>query len=136
MTPDASATAQTIQLSVTPVFLLVATGSLLNVLAGRLSRVVDRSRVLMARWPETEGEEHERVVADLRAADRRMRVINDSILAAVACGLVDCLLVALQFTQAFPGMNLAGELGIAACCARVCTYVVTSVGAGNRKTQK
>src|SRR3546814_3430925 len=69
MTPDASAIAQTIQLSVTPVFLLVATGSLLNVLAGRLSRVVDRSRVLMARWPETEGEEHERVVADLRRSE-------------------------------------------------------------------
>lgn len=29
--------AETIQLSVTPVFLLVATGSLLNVLTGRLS---------------------------------------------------------------------------------------------------
>ncbi|PAL22529.1 DUF2721 domain-containing protein [Sphingopyxis sp. GW247-27LB] len=112
-TLDASAIAQTIQLSVTPVFLLVATGSLLNVLAGRLSRVVDRSRVLMARWPETEGEEHGRVVAELRAADRRMRVINNSILAAVACGIVVCLLVALLFTQAFTGLNL----GVAASWA-------------------
>ena len=48
---DASAIAQTIQLSVTPVFLLVATGSLLNVIAGRLARVVDRSRTLMERLP-------------------------------------------------------------------------------------
>src|SRR3546814_9544637 len=77
------------------------------------SDLVDRSRVLMARWPETEGEEHERVVADLRAADRRMRVINDSILAAVACGIVVCLLVALLFTQAFTGLNL----GVAASWA-------------------
>lgn len=107
MTLDASAIAQTIQLSVTPVFLLVATGSLLNVIAGRLARVVDRSRALMERWPETEGAEHDRIVAELRVADRRMAVINNSILAAVAGGIVVCLLVALLFTQAFTGVNLA-----------------------------
>ncbi len=98
--------AETIQLSVTPVFLLVATGSLLNVLTGRLSRVVDRSRALMERWAETEGQEHERVVAELRAADRRMDVINNAIAAAVACGIVVCLLVALLFAQAIAGFNL------------------------------
>src|SRR3546814_14598613 len=101
MTPYASAIAQTIQLSVTPVFLLVATGSLLNVLAGRLSRVADRSRVLLAPWPETEREDHERVVADLLAPDRRRRATNASNLAGVACDLVPCTLVALLFTPHF-----------------------------------
>ena len=67
---DAGAIAQTIQLSVTPVFLLVATGSLLNVFTGRLARVIDRSRVLMERWAETEGLEHERIVAELRSKGR------------------------------------------------------------------
>ena len=62
MNLDAGAIAQTIQLSVTPVFLLVGTGSLLNVIAGRLARVVDRSRNLMERWSETEGVEHDRIV--------------------------------------------------------------------------
>lgn len=104
---SATAIAQTIQLSVTPVFLLVATGSLLNVLMGRLSRVVDRSRVLMERWPQTKGEEHKRVVEELSLADRRMQVINASIGAAVGCGIIVCVLVALLFTQAFTGINLA-----------------------------
>ncbi|MDR7058985.1 MULTISPECIES: DUF2721 domain-containing protein [unclassified Sphingopyxis] len=103
---DAGAIAQTIQLSVTPVFLLVATGSLLNVIAGRLARVVDRSRNLMERWSETEGVEHERIVAELRIADRRMGIINNSILSAVACGIVVCLLVALLFAQEVAGFNL------------------------------
>ena len=103
---DAGAIAQTIQLSVTPVFLLVATGSLLNVIAGRLARVVDRSRTLMERWPDTQGPEHERIVAELRIADRRMGIINNSILSAVACGIVVCLLVALLFTQAVAGFDL------------------------------
>lgn len=113
MATDAGAIAQTIQLSVTPVFLLVATGSLLNVLTGRLSRVVDRSRALMERSAATEGDEHARVVAELRWADRRMGVINNSIGSAVACGIVVCLLVTLLFTQAFTGINL----GVAASWA-------------------
>lgn len=100
------AIAQTIQLSVTPVFLLVATGSLLNVFTGRLARVVDRSRTLMDRWASTAGLEHERVVAELRMVDRRIDVINNSIAAAVACGIVVCLLVALLFAQAFTGVDL------------------------------
>lgn len=100
------AIAEIIQLSVTPVFLLVATGSLLNVFTGRLARVVDRSRVLIEQWSETEGREHERLVAELRVVDRRMDIINNSIAAAVACGIVVCLLVALLFAQAFVGFNL------------------------------
>ena len=84
------AIAQTIQLSVTPVFLLVATGSLLNVFTGRLARVVDRSRALMDRWANSEGPEHERIVAELRVVDRRINVINNSIGAAVACGDASC----------------------------------------------
>ncbi|PZQ24410.1 MAG: DUF2721 domain-containing protein [Sphingopyxis macrogoltabida] len=106
MPGDAGAIAQTIQLSVTPVFLLVATGSLLNVFTGRLARVVDRSRVLMEKWSDTDGPEHERIVAELRMVDRRIEVINSSIGAAVACGIVVCLLVALLFAQAFTGINL------------------------------
>jgi hypothetical protein len=98
--------AETIQLSVTPVFLLVATGSLLNVFTGRLARVIDRSRVLMERWADTEGLDHERIVAELRVVDRRIDVINNSIAAAVACGIVVCFLVALLFAQAFAGFNL------------------------------
>ncbi|KQZ65347.1 DUF2721 domain-containing protein [Sphingopyxis sp. OPL5] len=100
------AIAEIIQISVTPVFLLVATGGLLNVFTGRLARVVDRSRVLIEQWGETQGAEHERVVAELRVVDRRMDIINNSIAAAVACGIVVCLLVALLFAQAFVGFNL------------------------------
>lgn len=106
MASGLGAIAETIQLSVTPVFLLVATGSLLNVFTGRLARVVDRSRRLMELWAETEGAEHERIVAELRVVDRRIDVINNSIAAAVACGIVVCLLVALLFTQAVAGFDL------------------------------
>ena len=111
MTPiiETGIIAQTIQLSVAPVFLLLATGALLNVLTGRLARVVDRSRDLIARWAATEGKEHERLVDELRAADRRMDIINNSILSAVGCGITVCLLVTLLFIQEL----LRLDLGIA-----------------------
>lgn len=98
--------AQTIQLSVAPVFLLVATGALLNVVTGRLARVVDRSRNLIARWAETDGVEHDRLVEELRAADRRMDIINNSILSAVSCGITVCALVVLLFVQELLRLDL------------------------------
>lgn len=89
--------AETIQLSLAPAFLLVATGSFLNVVTGRLARVVDRARSLQQQYGETEGLEHERVVRELRRLDRRMDVINWSIALCVACGIVVCIMVAMLF---------------------------------------
>mgnify|MGYP001125500046 CR=1 FL=1 len=87
----------TIQLSLAPAFLLVATGSFLNVVTGRLARVVDRARTLQARHGETEGLAHDRVVAELRRLDTRMDVITWSISLCVACAIVVCVLVSLIF---------------------------------------
>ncbi len=89
--------AQTIQLAIGPVFLLVATGSMLNFITGRLARVVDRARDLQRLHGETSGSEHERVVKELRRLDRRMDIINWSIGLCVACGIVVCLLVTMLF---------------------------------------
>ncbi len=89
--------AETIQLSLAPAFLLVATGSILNVITGRLARVIDRARALQQRHAETEGMEHQRVVKELRRLDSRMTVINWSIALCVACGIVVCVLVAMIF---------------------------------------
>lgn len=88
---------QTIQIALAPVFLLVAMGSLLNVVAGRLARVVDRSRELISLHPDTIGEAHSRLVAELRMLDKRMDVINWSIALSVACGIVVCVMVAMLF---------------------------------------
>jgi len=46
--------AQTIQLALAPVFVLVAIGNIMNILSTRLGRIVDRSRYLQNRHGETE----------------------------------------------------------------------------------
>ncbi len=99
MTPGSDMLTHTIQIALGPVFLLVATGGVLNVVTGRLARVVDRSRDLMARLEAGTGgqEERRRMVRELRILDRRMDIINWSIALAVACGIVVCLMVAMLF---------------------------------------
>ncbi len=87
----------TIQIALGPVFLLVATGGILNVITGRLARVVDRSRELMLQYAATTGREHERVVWELRIIDKRMSIVNWSIALCVACGIVVCVLVSMLF---------------------------------------
>lgn len=116
--------AETIQLSLAPAFLLVATGSILNVITGRLARVIDRARTLQQRHAETEGLEHERVVTELRRLDRRMTVINWSIALCVACGIVVCVLVAMIF---FAGSGRDG-LGVPIAAAFIIAMLLLMAG--------
>lgn len=91
--------ADTIQIALAPVFLLVATASVMGVIAGRLARVVDRSRALMERMPDDSEEAHRRTVVELHGLNKRMGIINWSIGLCVATGLVVCVMVAMLFIQ-------------------------------------
>lgn len=96
--PTVSTIAETIQLSLSPVFMLAGVGSLLNLLAGRLSRVVDRARLLEEMHPRSTGPAHERHVWELRLLDRRITVINLALYFGVASAILTCLVVVLLFS--------------------------------------
>ena len=102
-----SSIAQTIQLSLSPVFMLAGIGALLNVLAGRLSRVVDRVRDLEKLHPRASGPERERYVWELKILDRRIAVINAALLMAVSSAVMTCLVVALLFVAELIGLQIA-----------------------------
>ena len=91
--------AQTIQLALAPVFVLVAIGNIMNILSGRLARVVDRSRVLQAMHGTTEGPEHDLLVREIRVIDRRIHLIGRAILLLVVSGLTIGLTVGLLFVE-------------------------------------
>ena len=95
--PELDLVISVLQTALTPAFLLVAVGSLLNVLTGRLSRIVDRSRDLQRQHAETEGAAHQRVVDELRIVERRMRVVGSSILLAVLSAITVCVMIAILF---------------------------------------
>ena len=111
--PTVSTIAETIQLSLSPVFMLAGVGSLLNVLAGRLSRVVDRSRLLEAEHPRSTGPAHDRHVWELRLLDRRIAVINAALYLGVASAILVCLVVALLFTAELLNLRIGRYLAIA-----------------------
>ena len=91
--------AQTIQLALTPVFVLVAIGNLAATLSNRLGRVVDRSRALQTRHANTANTEHDRVVRELRVVNRRIRLINAALLRLVLSGLSIGLTVLVLFAE-------------------------------------
>jgi hypothetical protein len=91
--------AQTIQLALAPVFVLVAMGNIMNILSSRLGRIVDRSRHLQDRHTATTGPEHDMVVAEIRLIDRRIGLINRALRMLVLSGLAIGATVALLFLE-------------------------------------
>lgn len=122
--------AQAIQLAIAPVFMLAGIGALLNVLAGRLSRVVDRGRALEALHPRSVGPEHDRHVWELRLLDRRITLINRGLALAVASAVMVCIVVALMFiaslVKARLGTYVAGSfiLAMALLIASLLTFLI------------
>jgi hypothetical protein len=100
LVPAAETIAHTIQLAVAPVFLLAALGQLLNLLATRLSRVVDRSRWIEQHYSDIE---HDRAVRELRLLDRRMSIISGAITLCTVSAMSVCLVVGGLFVARLVG---------------------------------
>jgi len=98
--------AQTIQLALAPVFVLVAMGNIMGILSNRLARIVDRSRVLQERHARTSGEEREVLVAEILSLDRRIAIVNHAIGLLVVSGLMIGLTVAVLFIEELVGVAL------------------------------
>lgn len=97
---------QTIQLSLAPVFVLVAIGNILNLLSTRLGRVVDRARILQRQHNETEGDAHDMVVLEIRVIDQRIVLITQAIRLMVIAALAIGTTVAVLFVQGIFGIDL------------------------------
>jgi hypothetical protein len=97
--PDLSVNtvAEIVRLALAPVFLLSGIGAFLNVLASRLSRIVDRSRDIEPRLLASRGAEHDRWIADLKVVDRRMSLISWATGFSVTSAVLTCLVVVLLF---------------------------------------
>ena len=96
-----------IQLAIAPVFMLTAIGTVINVLAGRLGRAVDRRRVLVAALPGLAAELAELTQSEVGFEVRRIRLIYLAISMAVLSGLLVCVLISLAFIDAFVAMDFA-----------------------------
>ncbi|MCP9771843.1 DUF2721 domain-containing protein [Synechococcus sp. Tobar12-5m-g] len=107
---DASAVAglsRAIQLSVAPVFLLTGIGGLLGTFTARLSRIIDRTRLLQEAMERGNIAQAKRLKAVLIVQRRRLFLINRAILCATVTALLVSGVVAVLFISAVAAVDLA-----------------------------
>ena len=104
--------AHTIQLSLAPAFLLNGIGIILGMLTGRLTRIVDRARVVEADFTPRDHPLHVHQVNELRLLDRRMRIVNNAIFLATMSAVVLCTVVAAMFLARLAGFGFARTLAL------------------------
>jgi hypothetical protein len=80
--------ARVIQLALAPAFLLTAIGSLLNVFANRLVRIVDRSRLLRRTSGGPDGEPEGAEEDELVDLERRGRLVRWSLTLGTGAALL------------------------------------------------
>jgi MFS family permease len=120
-TPGLTQLAQIIQLAVAPVFLLAGLGAFLNVCAGRLARIVDRMRKLEPRILDSRGEEHDRLLNEVRLLDRRSRIVSRAIFATVLAALLISAVVVLLFLAFLTGYRFGTAIALLFIAAMICT---------------
>ena len=115
-----SAIAHVIELSVAPVFLLSGIGAILAVMTNRLSRIIDRARVLEERMEKAGPDAAAVLDADLRTLTHRARLIGPAITLCTATALLVCVVIAVLFLSAFLHFDASvavALLFVAAMCA-------------------
>ena len=112
MAPDpTSDLSHIIQLSVAPVFLLAGIGAFINVLAGRLGRIFDRSRVLDAAFDTSDSSGQSAIKAEVLALERRAKLAYLGITLDIIAALFVCLLIAIAVSEHFFGFETRGVIG-------------------------
>ena len=112
--------AHVIQLAEAPVCLLTGVGTILSVMTSRLSRIIDRFRVLEAITPNAqEVSDHQ---AEMKILAQRERVIYWAISLCTVCALLICIVIATLFVGSVMGVQLTifiASLFIAAMLALI-----------------
>lgn len=102
-----------IRLAVAPVFLLTAIATMINSMNTRLSRIVDRRRLLQDRIKNADPERAEEIAGEMKRLIHRSRLVYLAILFAVLAALLICLVMAGAFVAALVSINLVKAVAIA-----------------------
>jgi hypothetical protein len=118
--------AHAIQLALAPVFLLTGIAGILNVMAGRLARIIDRGRFLTEDPQGVSRRGGALLDAELNSLERRRHLASKAITACTLSALLVCMVIAALFLEVllqfemkwlvgllFTGSTLALVLGLA-----------------------
>jgi hypothetical protein len=101
-----------IQLALAPVFLLTGIAALLNVMTGRLARIIDRARALTEPPGGTTGMPADAIARELQALEQRRHFTSIAIMACVAAALLLCMVIVALFLEVALGFPLNGLIGL------------------------
>jgi len=115
-----------IQLSLAPVFLLTGIAGMLNVMAGRLARIIDRGRQLTESPARPPGPRDSTFQVEIQNLERRRHLASAAITACTLSALLVCTVIATLFLEVlfraefrwliglqFTGATLALVVGLA-----------------------
>lgn len=111
--------AHVIQLAVAPVFLLSGIAALLNVLSNRLSRIVDRARLLEAEFPAAQPLRAETLRASLKRLALRARLASYGISLCTTSAVLVSSVVILLFLGSLYEANLRTTIAVIFIAAMV-----------------
>lgn len=101
-----------IQLSVAPVFLLTSIATMINAMNTRLSRIVDRRRVVIERRKSSDQTQNTESDLELRTLSRRSYLSYLGIFFAVLSALLICLVMIGAFIGALISVDLSKAVAI------------------------
>jgi hypothetical protein len=101
-----------IQLALAPVFLLTGIAGLLNVMAGRLARIIDRGRMLTENPSASALERIDSARIELQSLDFRRHLASAAITACTLSALLVCVVIAALFVEVLLQIELKWVVGL------------------------
>jgi hypothetical protein len=104
--------ANAIQLALGPVFLMTGIAGMLNVMSGRLSRIIDRGRSLTEKPDLITMYDTEEIHRELLMLERRRHITSRAITMFTVAALLVCLVIVTLFLEAMFFVRLNGLIGV------------------------
>ncbi len=135
--PSLDSIIRVIQIALTPIFLLAAIATLLNVFSTRLGRVADRVDVMSAHLEDAKPDEAARIAAQLTYLRKRSLVLDAAVVLGTIGGAATCAAAMALFVGTLRELATATVLfvlfGLALGCtiAALVFFLIEMLMAGN-----
>ena len=103
---------QVIQLALAPAFLLTGIAGMLNVMTGRLARIIDRGRRLAEQPVRVESSILDSHTVERDNLERRRHLASAAITACTLSALLVCLVIAALFVKVMLGLEIKWVVGL------------------------
>ncbi len=86
-----------------------------------LAQIIQLARGLEPRILASRGEEHDRLIGEVRMLDRRIRVVNAAIFTSVLAALIISAVVVLLFAAFLTGIRFGTAIALLFIASMICT---------------